>query len=89
MSGNDHYADIRELADEARALDDRSFKALFDVLRTELARRETIRKGLDIGERLQFDTVVDLIRERTKLGEADALAMIRAHEPWPRTRGGS
>lgn len=87
MNGNDHYADIRELADEAKALDDRRFQALFDVLRTELARREAIRRGLDVGERLQFDTVVDLIRERTKLSEADALAMIRAHEP-ERVRGG-
>ena len=89
MSGNDHHSDVKRLAEEATTLEDAHLQSLLDVLQAELARRETIRKGLDVGERLQFDTVVDYIRNRTKLGEADALAMIRAHEPWPRTRGGS
>lgn len=81
MSGNDHRPDIRGLVEGAMALDDARLQALFDTLRNELARRKTIKDGLDVGERLQFDTTVDLVRQRTGLGESDALAMIRAHVP--------
>lgn len=86
MSGNDHHPDIRELVESAVALDDTQLQALSEALQAELARRKTIKDGLDVGERLQFDTTVDLVRQRTGLCEADALAMIRAHVPG-RVRG--
>ncbi len=70
----------------ARALSDETLRSLLDILQAELARRDTIKAGLDVGERLQFDTVVDMIRERTKLDEPDTLAMVRAHVPG-RVRG--
>lgn len=81
MRNTTYHPDIKELVEEAVALDDEPLRSLHDVLRAELTRRDTIRNGLEIGERLQFDTVVDFIRERTGLSETDALAMIRAHDP--------
>lgn len=86
MSDNAHHPDIKELVEEAMTLEDVPLRSLYDVLQTELVRRDTIRNGLDVGERLQFDTMVDLIRDRTGLSETDAFAMIRTYEP-KRVRG--
>jgi hypothetical protein len=86
MNGKTHHPDVRRLAEEATILEDVHLRSLLDVIKAELARRETIKDGLDVGERLRFDETIDLIRERTKLSEADALAMIRAHVPG-RVRG--
>ena len=86
MSGNDRHPDIKELVEKAMSLEDVPLQSLFDIIKAELARRKAIKDGLDVGERLQFDTTLDFIRQRTGLSAADALAMIRAHEPG-RARG--
>jgi hypothetical protein len=86
MSGNDRHPDIKELVEKAMSLEDVPLQSLFDIIKAELARRKAIKDGLDVGERLQFDTTLGFIRQRTGLSEADALAMIRAHEPG-RVRG--
>jgi len=78
---HDYHPDIRGLVEDALRLDDIPLQALHTALADELSRRDTLRKGLDAGEQLQFDTMIDLVRERTRLGDADALAMIRAHVP--------
>lgn len=83
MSNTAYHPDIKGLVEEASALEDAPLRSLMDAVRAELVRRDTIKSGLDAGERLQFDTTVNLIRQRTKLSQADALAMIRAHEPEP------
>lgn len=86
MSDTDHHPDIMGFVEEILALDDVPLRSLSDLIQKEMTRRETFQKGLDVGERLQFDTTVDLIRQRTGLSEADALAMIRTHVPG-RVRG--
>lgn len=64
-----------------KLLSDDELKALEEALSAESTRRSVMRKGLDSGEQLQFETIIDLIRERTGLGDADALAMLHAHVP--------
>lgn len=86
MSGNSHHPDIKNLVEEVMVLEDTHLRSLLSAIKAELTRRETIENGLDVGERLQFDTTLDLIRQRTGLSVADALTMIRAHEPG-RVRG--
>lgn len=88
MSDKAHHPDIKELVEAATRLEDSRLNDLSKAVLAELARRDTIKNGLDAGERLQFDTAIDMIRERTKLSITDALAMIRAHEPG-RVRGPS
>jgi|SRR5882672_4866351 len=82
MSQDPYYhPEIRQLVADALRLDGDLLQALEKALSEELTRRDTIRKGLDSGEKLQFDTIIDMIRERTGVGDADALAMVRAHVP--------
>ncbi len=81
MSDTAHHPDVKALVDKAMTLEDGALLALAEALQVELDRRYVIKDGLDVGERLQFDTTIDLIRERTKLSVEDALAMIRAHVP--------
>lgn len=70
-----------ELMAEAIGLEDSQLQALVDGLSAEMDRRRLVEKGLDVGEVLQFDTLIGMVKERTRLGHDDALAMIRAHVP--------
>ena len=81
MSNVKYHPDIKNLVEDASHVEDPQLRSLSDVLQTELARRDTIKKGLDIEERLQFSTLIAYIRDRTNISEDDALAMIRAHVP--------
>lgn len=78
---HDYHPDIKRLVEDALLLDDALLQGMLEGLQEEMARRNAIRAGLDSGEKLQFDTLIDLIRERTGVGDVDALAMIRAHVP--------
>lgn len=66
---------------DVKDLEDEQLRSLFNVVYAEIARRDMIKAGLDVGERLQFDLVVTMIRERTKLSVADALELVRTHQP--------
>lgn len=77
----DYHPDIKRLVEDALLLDDVLLQGMLEGLQEEMARRNAIRAGLDSGEKLQFDTLIDLIRERIGVGDADALAMVRAHVP--------
>lgn len=68
---------------DVKFLSDDELEFLSKTLSKEQVRRGFMRVGLDPGERLQFDVVVDMICERTGLGEDDALVLIRAHVPGP------
>jgi hypothetical protein len=78
-----YHEDVEELRIAAVRLEDERLRELVEVLSTELDRRRIIGKGLDAGEELRFDETLRLIKERTRLHEEDALAMIRAHVPKP------
>ncbi len=76
--------DFKELLKDMqdfKLLNDDELKVLEKTLSGELARRASFRKGLDAGEQLQFDTLIDMIRKRTGLEDADALEMVRSHVP--------
>lgn len=77
----DHHPDIKGLVEDMRRLDNEPLNDLQEALSNELTRRNALSNGLDPGEQLQFETLIDRIRERTGLGDVDALAMVRAHDP--------
>lgn len=81
MSQDLDHPDAKGLIEDMLRLDDIPLQALEYAVSKETTRRNMVRNGLDLGERLQFDTLIDLIRERTDFGDADALAMVRAHVP--------
>jgi hypothetical protein len=75
--------DVEELRSGAVKLKDSQLQELVDGLSTELDRRRMVEKGLDVGETLQFDALAGMVKARTRLGNDDVLAMIRAHAPKP------
>lgn len=74
-----YHEDVESLIATTAEFTDEMLEALVQRLSAAVERRKTLSAGLDSGETLQFDLVFDMIKERTKLSDEDALRMIREH----------